>query len=51
VAVQPPHRQDEVVTPECAIPGESVLVVRVDERAVEIEQRRLAQEAASVFSR
>jgi hypothetical protein len=36
--VDPPEREREVVGAERAIPGERVLVVRIDERAVDVEQ-------------
>jgi len=39
VTVEPPHREDDLEAPERAVPGERVLVVRVDERAVDIQQR------------
>jgi hypothetical protein len=52
VAVNPPQRQDDLVPPECAMPGDRVLVVGVDERAIEVEQRRRrAQDTTFVFSR
>src|SRR5436305_2100915 len=38
VAVNPPHREDDAELPERPVPRERVVVVRVDERAVEIEQ-------------
>src|SRR5207248_9935109 len=49
-AVTPPHRHDDVMSAKRAVPGERVLVVRIDERPVEVEQGRL-QEPALVFSR
>src|SRR5581483_3722562 len=51
MAVDPPHRQDDLLGAKRPVPRERVLVVRVDERAVEIEQRGAAQEAAFVFVR
>src|SRR4051812_31817975 len=52
VAVEPPHREDDVEAAKSAVPGERVLVVRVDQRAVEVQQRRLGHYAdAVVFSR
>src|SRR5205085_2215811 len=58
VTVQAPDREHEVVLPEGAIPRERVVVVRVDERAVDVEDRGAGQPAAydcvspcSVFSR
>jgi hypothetical protein len=37
-AVDPPDRQREAVLPERAVPRDRVLVVRVDERAVDVEE-------------
>jgi len=47
VAMEPPHRQDDLVATERAIPRKCVLVVRVDERSVEVEERRPAQLAVA----
>src|SRR5205823_2325858 len=49
VTVNPPHRHDDVVTAQRPVPRERMLVVRVDERAVEVQQRRVGQDAACVF--
>src|SRR5437763_4895052 len=52
VAVEPPHREDDVEAPKRAVPGERVLVVGVDQRAIEVQQRRPGHYAdAVVFSR
>src|SRR6185437_2462222 len=51
VAVEPPHRQDDSLAAKRAVPRLGVLVVRVDERAVEIEESGSTQRADSVFSR
>ena len=52
VTVEPPHREDDLEAPKGAIPRQRVLVVRVDERAVEVQQRRARHYAdAVVFSR
>jgi hypothetical protein len=39
VAVEAPDREHDVVLPEGAIPAEGVVVARVDERSVDVEQR------------
>jgi hypothetical protein len=44
--VHPPHRHDHVMTAERPVPRECMLVVRVDERAVEVEQRCAGQDVA-----
>ena len=38
VAMDAPDRHDDLVPTECAKPRERVLVIRVDERSVEIEK-------------
>jgi hypothetical protein len=35
--VKPPERHDDLVAPERAVPAERVVVVRVDERPVDVE--------------
>jgi hypothetical protein len=37
VPVQTPNREHDVVLPEGSVPTQRVLVIRVDERAVDIE--------------
>jgi hypothetical protein len=44
VPVQAPDREHDVVLPEGAIPRERVVVRRVDERPVDVEDRRAAQD-------
>jgi hypothetical protein len=39
VAVDPPDRKDDAVLAERPVPGDRVLVVGVDERAVDVEDR------------
>src|SRR6185437_10740934 len=51
VAVEPPRRQDDPLAAKGAVPRLGVLIVRVDERAVEIEESGSTQRADSVFSR
>jgi hypothetical protein len=40
VAVQTPDREHDVVLPEGAIPAHGVLVIRVDQRPIHIEDHR-----------
>ena len=47
----PPHRQDDVVTAKRPIPRERVLIVRIGERSIEIQQGSLTQETAFVVLR
>jgi hypothetical protein len=39
VTVDPPHGQNDTVRTERAVPRERVVVIRVDERAVDVEKR------------
>jgi hypothetical protein len=38
--VQAPDREHDVVLPEGAIPAERVVIVGVDERSVDVQERR-----------
>ena len=52
VTVKPPHREDDLEASERAVPGERMLVVGVDERAVDVQQRCARHYGeAVVFSR
>jgi hypothetical protein len=49
--MQEPDREHEIVLPECAIPTKRVLVVRVDERSVDVQDGgRGYEEAAPLFA-
>jgi hypothetical protein len=47
VSVQAPHREHDVVLPEGAVPAKSVLIVGVDERAVDVENGSPTYEAVA----
>ena len=50
VPVELPHRDRQVVLTERAVPRERVVVVRVDERSVDVDDRRLGHyEAVACF--